>query len=108
MIGSEYLALARKQSQINRLWSRLMCRTALGGALSVGMLSTLSPRDAKADPTGGVVVGGAATINQSGTHTQINQGSQTAIINWQTFGIQQGESVNFAQPNANALAINRD
>ena len=107
MIGADYLALTRRQDRANRIWSRLMCRTALGGALSIGLGTGLFGRSALADPSGGQVVGGQATIQQSGTHTQINQGSQTAIINWQNFDINTNESVNFAQPNTRSLAVNR-
>ena len=62
---------------------------------------------AQADPTGGVIVGGAGTISQSGTVTDINQASSRLDINWQTFSINLGETVNFHQPSASAIAINR-
>ena len=60
-----------------------------------------------AGPTGGEVVGGSGTINQSGATTTINQATQSMAINWQTFNIDQGETVNFVQPNATAVALNR-
>lgn len=62
---------------------------------------------AQADPTGGVIVGGAGAIVQSGSVTDINQASHLLNINWQTFSIDLGETVNFNQPSASALAINR-
>src|SRR3546814_2396546 len=37
----------------------------------------------------------------------INQGSQNAIINWETFSIGDGYTVNFNQPGATSIAINR-
>ena len=37
----------------------------------------------------------------------ITQGSQSAIINWQGFDIGSQAQVNFAQPNASAVALNR-
>jgi len=62
---------------------------------------------ALAGPTGGEVVGGSGTITQSGPTTDINQASQRLDINWQTFSTGVSESVNFYQPGASAVAINR-
>ena len=71
------------------------------------MTSVLMFNPAYAAPTGGEVVGGVATINQAGAVTTINQASQQANINWQSFGIAKNETVNFNQPNAQAIALNR-
>ena len=37
----------------------------------------------------------------------INQTLQTAILNWQSFDIDNGYSVNFVQPNSTSSALNR-
>ncbi|WP_258001200.1 YDG domain-containing protein [Janthinobacterium sp. ROICE36] len=50
---------------------------------------------------------GQATINGAPGATVINQGSQNAVINWANFNINKGESVQFVQPNSNAVALNR-
>ncbi|WP_258001196.1 YDG domain-containing protein [Janthinobacterium sp. ROICE36] len=50
---------------------------------------------------------GQATINGAPGATVINQGSQNAVINWANFNINKGESVQFVQPNRNAVALNR-
>jgi len=60
-----------------------------------------------AAPTGGVVTNGNAQIIKNGVITDINQQSQKASINWQGFGIAPSETVNFNQPNSNALTLNR-
>lgn len=60
-----------------------------------------------AAPTGGVVSSGSATINTSGMNTTINQSTQKAIINWQDFSIGKNETVDFKQPNASAITLNR-
>ncbi|WP_332862930.1 YDG domain-containing protein, partial [Janthinobacterium svalbardensis] len=39
--------------------------------------------------------------------TVIKQGSQNAVINWASFNVGKGESVQFQQPNSNAVALNR-
>lgn len=58
-------------------------------------------------PSGGTVTSGSATINQSGTTTNINQSSNKAVINWQGFSIGKNETVNFKQPNTNSVTLNR-
>jgi len=60
-----------------------------------------------ARPTGGSVVGGVAAISQIGSNTRIDQFSQRAAINWQTFNINQGQTTTFNQPNSNSVALNR-
>ncbi|WP_164970313.1 two-partner secretion domain-containing protein [Halarcobacter ebronensis] len=60
-----------------------------------------------AAPTGGNVTSGAATIIQNGNITNINQTTNKATINWQSFSLSQNEIVNFNQPNANAITLNR-
>ena len=53
----------------------------------------LAPQGAFANPLGGQVVGGQATIQGQGTSTvTVTQGSQNAIINWYTFNIGAGET----------------
>lgn len=58
-------------------------------------------------PQGGTVTSGSATIGQTGSVTRIDQSTQRASINWQGFGIAAGETVNFNQPNASAITLNR-
>jgi len=60
-----------------------------------------------AEPTGGQIVSGSGSISQSGDTTTINQTSQNMSANWQSFNIAPGETVNFQQPNASAIAVNR-
>ena len=49
---------------------------------------------------------GNATATQTANQLTVNQTSQNAILNWQSFNIGSGSSVNFVQPNSTALAIN--
>ncbi|MBH2067593.1 MAG: filamentous hemagglutinin N-terminal domain-containing protein [Burkholderiales bacterium] len=76
--------------------------TSMAAALMLGYGSL-----ALAGPTGGTVVAGQATINGAPGATVINQGSQNAVINWASFNVGKGESVQFQQPNSNAVALNR-
>ena len=72
-------------------------------ALAVGLLCS----GAMAAPFGGQVVNGGATINGGGNLTTINQTTNRAIINWQGFGIGNGQTVQINQPGVNAALLNR-
>jgi filamentous hemagglutinin family protein len=76
--------------------------TSMAAALMLGYGSL-----ALAGPAGGTVVAGQASITGAPGSTVINQGSQNAVINWANFNINKGESVQFVQPNSNAVALNR-
>ena len=67
----------------------------------------LSSAPALSAPTGGVVTSGTAAIVQSGNTTNINQSTNKASINWQTFSIKPAETVNFNQPSVYAITLNR-
>lgn len=58
-------------------------------------------------PTGGTVSAGSTSIVAAPGSLTINQSSQNAAINWQSFNIGQGEAVRFVQPNVNSVALNR-
>ena len=62
-------------------------------------------------PTGGTVVRGTATIQQTATAQaaamMVNQSSQRAVVNWNTFNLGSAASINFVQPNAQAVTLNR-
>jgi len=59
------------------------------------------------NPTGGAVVTGSATITSAGSTLNINQGSDKAIINWQSFSINSGELTKFLVPNSSSATLNR-
>lgn len=82
-------------------------RRPLTTAVQAVCYSMLLNSPAHAAPTGGAVVGGNGSISQSGTSTTINQSSQNLAINWQTFNVAANERVQFIQPNASAVALNR-
>lgn len=60
-----------------------------------------------AQPVGGVVAAGSATIGGTAASMVINQTTPNAVINWQSFGIQAGESVQFVQPTSSSVTLNR-
>ncbi|UZK65886.1 two-partner secretion domain-containing protein [Sphingomonas sp. M1-B02] len=72
-----------------------------------GSLGLASVAQAQGLPTGGTVSAGSATIANGPGSVTIDQSSQAAAINWDSFGIAEGNSVTFNQPNASAVALNR-
>ncbi|WP_439894262.1 two-partner secretion domain-containing protein (plasmid) [Ralstonia sp. 25C] len=106
---------ATKNRAYRLIWSRTaQCWVAVaehvrgrraGGAMLVASLIASAP--ALAGPSGGVVTSGAGSIGQSGATTTITQTTPRLAIDWARFSIQPGESVNFIQPGAGAIALNR-
>jgi len=72
-------------------------------ALSLSLLSPL----VFASPVGGNISAGTGAIDQAGTSTTITQQSQSLAIDWQSFNVGTGETVNFIQPNVFSIALNR-
>ncbi|MEO1494839.1 MAG: filamentous hemagglutinin N-terminal domain-containing protein, partial [Pseudomonadota bacterium] len=107
MIGGDFQALSEFHSKIDRLRARLLGKTALCGAVSLGVLFGASNRHAEAGPEGTKVTHGKVSIQKSGTHTEFTQSTNKAILTHKSFDIKANESVNFAQPSKNALAVNR-
>ena len=73
---------------------------AVAAALAVAPLAFGAPQ-------GGQVVGGQASITQSGSTTTINQSSNRAAIDWQSFNVGAGETVRFQQPGRDSVTLNR-
>ncbi|HEU0196838.1 MAG TPA: filamentous hemagglutinin N-terminal domain-containing protein [Nevskiaceae bacterium] len=73
-------------------------------AVVLAMFGTAYAADA---PLGGQVVSGSGSIVQAGHTTTINQNTQKLSINWHSFDIGKNYTVDFKQPNASALAVNR-
>lgn len=76
--------------------------------LATSALIPLGLASVSANPLGGVVVGGSAVIQSQGTpNVIVNQNSNSAIINWNTFNIGANERTQFVQPSASSVALNR-
>ncbi len=88
------------------------CRThLLARSLTLaGLLASLpaSVRAQTALPQGGSVVSGQASIAASSADAvSITQNSSRAIVNWNSFSVGSGGSVNFIQPTASSAILNR-
>jgi filamentous hemagglutinin family protein len=97
--------MSQHSSRSSALRSWLKATTALAGALPMlGLTISL----AHANPQGGVVTQGAATITQPDAKTvQVNQSSNRAVIDWRSFSIAADETTRFVQPSSSAIALNR-
>lgn len=62
----------------------------------------------QANPAGGSIAAGTGSISGQGTsNVTINQNSDKLSINWNNFSIGSGEKVQFIQPGASSIALNR-
>ena len=76
--------------------------------LGTSCLSAFAVDAARAQPAGGNVALGTATItNHGGNSTIIDQKTGKLVINWDSFNIAAGGSVQFKQPSSSAIALNR-
>ena len=63
---------------------------------------------AYANPVGASVAAGSAQVSGEGTaNLTVNQATDKAIINWNTFNIGNGETTQFVQPSASSVTLNR-
>lgn len=63
---------------------------------------------AYSNPSGGKVVAGNAVIQQeTASKVSIRQASDKAVIDWQKYGIGAGEQVQYYQPSASSVTLNR-
>ncbi|GAA4355713.1 hypothetical protein GCM10023165_48140 [Variovorax defluvii] len=95
----------RPEVRLDRLAFALV--TVLGLCAATSAAAELSPPAANALPTGGQVAAGSASLSTSGSTMTVGQASQRAIINWSSFDVGSAAAVNFVQPNAAAVALNR-
>ena len=80
---------------------RLLCAV-------LASIQILLPTLAAALPTDGQVAAGQATIQQTNSTTlTIQQATDKAILNWNSFSIAANEAVHFVQPSISAIALNR-
>ena len=101
------------------VWSRLQSAwvavsettRGMGKAASKSKLTAasllLTTTLVQAAPLGGQVTAGSAQITQTGLVTNVTQQSNNASLSWQSFNVGATETVNFLQPSAMSIAVNR-
>ena len=77
-----------------------------GPAIALAPISAALPATTTL-PSGYQVTAGSASISQAGNTLTVQENSQRAAINWQTFSIGSNGTVNFVQPNSSAVVLNR-
>jgi filamentous hemagglutinin family protein len=76
--------------------------------LTSAAFAVLAPAALAADlPTGGQITAGSGSISTSGTTMTVTQDTAAMAADWQSFSIGSGHAVNFVQPSADAVALNR-
>lgn len=60
-----------------------------------------------ANPEGGQVVGGSATITETGKKLDVYQHTDRTVIEWRSFNIDVDEHTQFHQPSSSATSLNR-
>ena len=98
-------------SRRRRAW---LTSTVLSGAgrLCIPLAASLATSvagglPAHANPVGGQVVRGQASISHAGDTVTVDQSSRKAVIDWRRFDIAPGERTVFNQPGADAIVLNR-
>jgi len=87
---------------------RLRCVRRIFISVAVSVPSVFAhAADPSALPSGGSVAAGSASISQAGSRLTVQQQSNRAIVNWNTFNIGANASVNFQQPGAGSVVLNR-
>ncbi len=82
-------------------------RLPLAAACGFGLMLAGPAGQALANPSGGAVTTGSASVSTSSSKTSVNQKSEDVVIDWSSFNIGSGQTTQFYQPNAQAIAVNR-
>jgi len=93
---------SRAQDRAGQIEFKLKPAARISLLLALSVFGAMGAQHALALPAGEQVVAGAATIQRQGNTLRIDQSSQKAIVNWQSFGIAAHEAVNLYQPNRGA------
>lgn len=80
-------------------------RTSGSALLSLTLIT--APALAADLPTGGQIVAGSGQIHRSGNTLTVTQHSDRLATDWQDFSIGKGHRVDFVQPSASSVALNR-
>ena len=105
--GTRARSAARRRAEQRRRpgLSRLLAWLLSAVLGSAGLAYAQVP--ASALPTGGRVVVGNGQVQQSANLLIVNQSSQRLGMDWQSFNIGAGATVEFRQPSASSIALNR-
>lgn len=99
--------MASINSSNKQHWRKI--RVLRGSALpSIALLLMAAfPAQAADLPAGGQITAGSGTIATAGDTMTVTQDTAKMAADWQSFSIGKNHAVNFVQPSADALALNR-
>lgn len=105
-----YVAAAETVSAKGKPSSGVKVATVMAGLMgsllgTVANAQTAPPPNSL--PTGGQLSAGQASISANGANMVINQSSNRAAINWQSFNVGSNAQVQFNQPSAASVTLNR-
>lgn len=100
-LANTWVAVAENAKSRGKRSAGALLLTAVA---SVAMAQTVSTQQL---PTGGQIVSGSGAISAQGAAMTVNQNTARMITNWSSFNIGSNASVNFVQPSASAVALNR-
>ncbi len=106
----ERVAQVRRSAQlffIKPLVAALICIGFTFATYAAPLTPNVSAPSATQLPTGAQVSAGAAQVTQAGTVLSVKQSSSNAAVNWQSFDVGSQATVNFEQPNAQSVILNR-
>ena len=104
MVVCELTRTGRKSSTSSARKAR---RAAAIASVTLSAMSAWADPAPNALPSGAQIAAGQAAISQNGAQLKIQQSSAKAIINWQSFDIGRSAEVQFTQPDASAVTLNR-
>jgi len=114
LVYNHALGLMQVASEIGASAGRGRCSLAtpprsvrlapLAGAV---LLATSLQAAAQSLPQNGQIIAGSGSINSSGNTLNVNQITQSALIQWQSFNIGAGNLVRFNLPSSQAVSINQ-
>lgn len=108
VVWNASLGMWQVRSELGGAHGKARCSRATRRALAAAGLSLAGGAALAADlPAGGVVVAGQGQISQNGSSMTINQSGAKVAIDWKSFSIGKGNTVNFVQPSSTAVALNR-
>ena len=106
-----FVAVSENTRSAGKKMSSCTATADAGGSFSLKILAVslmmACGAGVHAQPVGGVVSAGGATIGGTAGAMTITQTTPNVAINWQSFGINAGQSVRFVQPGSGSVALNR-
>jgi filamentous hemagglutinin family protein len=84
---------------------RLYSTTCLTGLSA--LVLCFNPLTAWANPLGGTVSAGQASLSSSGATLTVDQSSDKAVIDWRSFNIGASDTTIFHQPSSSSMTLNR-